>query len=163
MIPAELIGFQWTLKLDGLDFISMESEMLSSDHVGIHAGSVTMSYARIDRGTEDVKVKLVVEATRSGKVSEMLELTSDITDTEGYRPQGGDIEIVDLALDFGSSADAEEYALYQNEVVREIEGEYAAGYTRVEVSSKDLLSGGVYYYTLKAGEFTASKKMIIQQ
>ena len=106
---------------------------------------------------------------------------------------GGILEIVDLALDFELGLSEVEWALYQNEpnpfidqtmigftlpremsatltlydatgkVVKVIERDYAAGYNQVRLSRKDLLSGGVYYYHLKAGEFTGSKKMIVTQ
>jgi hypothetical protein len=42
-----------------------------------------------------------------------------------------------------------------------VEGDFAAGYNQVRLTSTDLPSTGVFYYTLQAGEYTATKKMII--
>ncbi len=89
------------------------------------------------------------------------------------------------------STPALEYALYQNEpnpfadqtvigfdlpaampatltvyditgrVVKIVEGDYVKGYNEIILKGKDLVSEGAYYYRLNAGDFTASKKMIL--
>jgi hypothetical protein len=188
-----MLGFQWTLDLDGLNYIGIESDQVGDDNVGVHEGKVTMSYARTS-GDDAVTFKLIFEATKDGRPSDMITVTSDITETEGYTTTSAtdnEIEIVDLDLDFGIQSVVEEYALYQNEpnpfigqtiigfdlpramtatltiyeatgkVVRTIEGDFASGYNRVSLNRKDLSAGGVYYYHLTAGDFTASKKMIV--
>jgi DUF4097 and DUF4098 domain-containing protein YvlB len=152
-----------------------------------------MCYARtLDE--DAVIFMLIFEATKDGRPSDMITVSSDITETEGYvlvpptSVADSEIEIVDLDLDFGVQNIVEEYALYQNapnpftdqtsiafdlpramtasltitdatgRVIKVIEGEFAAGYNTVNVK---LLSGGVYYYNLKAEDFTATKKMIV--
>jgi hypothetical protein len=42
-----------------------------------------------------------------------------------------------------------------------VEGDFAAGYNQVRLTATDLPSTGVFYYTLQAGEYTATKKMIV--
>jgi hypothetical protein len=200
MIPSELIGFQWTLDLDGMNYIGIDSDQLSDENVGIHPGMITMSFANAEIAgfiPTEVKFKLTFEATKDGRPSDMINVSSDITETEGYLlvptslAANKTIEIVNINLDFVIPSEVEEYALYQNEpnpfifqtsigfdlpramsasitiydatgkVVKEIEGDYAAGYNTVRLSRKDLLSGGVYYYHLTAGDFTASKKLVL--
>jgi len=46
-------------------------------------------------------------------------------------------------------------------VVKVIEGDYKTGYNQIQLSRKDLQIGGIYYYHLSAGKFTASKKFIL--
>ncbi|MDX1406992.1 MAG: T9SS type A sorting domain-containing protein, partial [Saprospiraceae bacterium] len=46
-------------------------------------------------------------------------------------------------------------------VVREVEGTYHAGYNEIRVKQDDLGTTGMIYYRLDAGDFTATKKMII--
>ena len=87
----------------------------------------------------------------------------------------------------------EEYALYQNEpnpfadqtvigfdlpavmfatltvydihgrVVRIIDGNYAQGFNTIALKGRDLKTAGAYYYRLNAGDFTASKKLILSK
>jgi hypothetical protein len=201
-IPAEMLGFQWTLDLDGMNYAGIESDFLGNENVGVHDGQITMSFAHAEIAgfiPASTTFKLTFEATKDGRPSAMIRVSSDITETEGYIlvPASSTfdkaIKIVDLSLDFNNIGVTEEYALYQNEpnpfigqtiigfelpksmsasmtiydvtgkVVKTIEGDYAAGYNTVSLNSTDLRSGGVYYYHLTAGEFTASKKMIVTQ
>jgi len=48
-------------------------------------------------------------------------------------------------------------------VVDVVNGEYASGYNQIVLKRKDLASDGAYYYHLQAGDFTASKKMILSK
>jgi hypothetical protein len=48
-------------------------------------------------------------------------------------------------------------------VVHTFKGDYAAGYNQIILKRKDLVSDGAYYYHLQAGDFTASKKMILNK
>jgi hypothetical protein len=120
IIPAELLGFQWTLDLEGLNYVGIESDHIGADNVGVHEGQITMSYARTS-GNDAVTFKLIFEATKDGRPSDMITVTSDITEMEGYvlvpaaSAADNEIEIVDLGLDFGIQSIVEEYALYQNE------------------------------------------------
>ncbi|MBK8043176.1 MAG: T9SS type A sorting domain-containing protein [Haliscomenobacter sp.] len=45
--------------------------------------------------------------------------------------------------------------------LRVVRGQFAQGYNQVNVKASDLNATGVLSYTLKAGEYTATKKMII--
>jgi hypothetical protein len=208
-IPSAMIGFQWTLDLEGLNYIGIESGFMGDENVGVHKGQITMSFAHAEiagpaRNAKaggfipaSTTFKLLFEATQAGRTSDKIRVTSDITEAEGYLQVPAAlvaeraIKIVNIDLDFVIPSEREEYALYQNEpnpfrdyttigfelprsmsasisiydltgkVVKVIEGDYPAGYNTVRLNSKDLLSGGVYYYHLSAGEFTASKKFVL--
>ena len=118
-MPPAMIGFQWTLNLDGLNYMHIESDQLGDDNVGRHNGKLTMSYAH-SSSDEAVTFKLIFKATKDGRPSEMITVTSEITETEGYllaqsaSPSDSEIEIIDLDLDFGIQNIMEEFALYQN-------------------------------------------------
>jgi hypothetical protein len=46
-------------------------------------------------------------------------------------------------------------------VLKVVRGDFAKGGNQVSIDSKELPAAGVLYYTLTAGEYTATKKMII--
>ena len=48
-------------------------------------------------------------------------------------------------------------------VLRIIKGEYARGYHEINLNSAQLPATGVLYYTLKTGDYTATRKMVILQ
>jgi Secretion system C-terminal sorting domain len=48
-------------------------------------------------------------------------------------------------------------------VIRMTEGEFSQGYNEIELNGKELSVPGVYYYRLSAGDFTASRKFILDQ
>ena len=191
-IPADIVGFQWTLDLDGLAYTGIESAdgKIGDGHVGIHRDQLTMSYARTE-SDEEVVFTLNFTAEQSGELSEMISVSSDITEAEAYDASEEiyniDIEFVDPV----NLSEVEWFALYQNEpnpfrgqtmigftlpesmsatlnifdelgqLVKEIKGDYSAGYNKILIDRKDLPATGVVYYHLQAGEFMASKKMVL--
>jgi hypothetical protein len=46
-------------------------------------------------------------------------------------------------------------------MVSRIAGEFAKGSNKLLIDKRRLGASGVYYYTLKSGEFSATKKMIL--
>ena len=46
-------------------------------------------------------------------------------------------------------------------IVQEISGDYHQGYNTVQVEKKDFKSSGIFYYTLQAGQYSATKKLIV--
>jgi hypothetical protein len=185
-VPADILGFQWTLDLNGMVYTGIESNQLGAENVGVHDGQLTMSYGRTQIG-EPVVFTLNFEATKEGRPADMISLTNDITDIEAYSL---DEEIMDIALVFRGAGQSE-FALYQNEpnpfneqtvigfdipkggeatltvmdvtgkVIKVVEDTFVKGYNRINLSRTDLPSTGVMYYRLDAGEFTATKKMIM--
>jgi hypothetical protein len=50
---------------------------------------------------------------------------------------------------------------FSGRVIHAIESEYAKGYNEIVLKRKELIAEGAYYYHLSAGDFSASKKMIL--
>ncbi|NNF33030.1 MAG: T9SS type A sorting domain-containing protein, partial [Saprospiraceae bacterium] len=46
-------------------------------------------------------------------------------------------------------------------VITNVRGNYAQGYNEIKLKKEDLNATGVLYYTLKSGDYNATKKMII--
>jgi hypothetical protein len=196
---SQILGFQLTLDLKGLEFAGITGESLSipPEYVGQHKDAITMSFGDVAPLSVDVDATLFTlhfTATASGTLSEMIEVTSVITEAEAYTVSGAEVELLDVALLFGSkpaAAGTSEFALYQNEpnpfvdqtligfdlpeamsatlkvydltgrVVHTVEGDFAQGYNEIVLKHKELKSVGAFYYRLDAGDFTASKKMIL--
>ena len=138
----------------------------------------------------DVLFTLNVQANSNVQLSDVLNISSRITDAEAYSQ---DAETMDLVLEFrtGSGESFASYKLYQNtpnpfsnntviafnlpramdasisvhdvtgKQVSLVRGSYAKGYNEIEFNSTDLNVSGVMYYTLETEEFTATKKMVV--
>ncbi|MBK8877099.1 MAG: T9SS type A sorting domain-containing protein [Haliscomenobacter sp.] len=134
---------------------------------------------------------LVVKAKADvSSLSEVLNINSRITRAEAYRT-GGDYLSVALALTPQRLNASMPFALLQNvpnpfqgetvigftlpaageatltiqdvtgRTLRVIRGPYAQGYNQVILKSNELNNKGILTYTLRSGEHTASKRMII--
>jgi hypothetical protein len=192
-IPEPLSGFQWTMETDGLEFTGIHSEQIQiGDHnVGVLGdGIVTMSWNDEAGQSEGAgcDIHITWKALKAGKASDMIKLTSLVTEAEAYTPEA---EILDVRMKIGDHSVPAEFALYQNKpnpwsdvttigfdlpadsdikltvydatgkVVKAIEGSYKAGYNTVALATKDFGAGGVMYYRLESGEYSASKKMVL--
>ncbi len=193
-LSEKLSGFQWTLETSDLVFVKASSDAfdLGDDNVAVLAdGIVTMSWnGEMHAGENGSGAALVLEwkATRSGRLSEMIRMTSRVTDREAYTLAE---EILDPRLVFEKADGGLSFALYQNkpnpwngetaigfdlpadapavltvfdmtgkEILR-IEGNYQAGYNTIVLSEKALPVPGILYYRLESGVYTASKKMVL--
>ncbi len=188
----KVFGYQFTLELNGLDIESVKAgdANMSEANIGILDGNtVTVSYSDMDGlNSSDNLFTLTAIATQSGMISEMISLTSNVINSEGYVGEGLDIHTIDLTI---NGAEASDFRLDQNEpnpfdevtiigfnlpdsgiatltiydvagrVVTSVQGAYAQGYNEIKLDKEDLNTTGVLYYTLKSGDFTATKKMII--
>lgn len=118
----------------------------------------------------------------------MIGISSRYTDAEAYTLDDEDLAI---GLVVGEQYQESGYVLYQNRpnpfeaetiisfklpeamesmlefkdisgrTVLMVEGDHTKGYNEVRVKSDDLPAAGVYFYTLHAGDFTASRKMVL--
>jgi hypothetical protein len=182
-------GFQFTLNLDkkGLALVDLVPGIAAEENFGIFAeeGVVTASWNGEAKG--GVLFSLVVRAKSNTTLSEVLNLNSRYTAAEAYK--GG--EVVNVGLNFNAAKASANYELYQNtpnpfagesiigfnlpaagaatltiqdvtgRTLKVINGQYAKGYNQVSLKSTELSATGVLTYTLKAADFTATRKMII--
>jgi large repetitive protein len=182
-------GFQFTLNLDkkGLELVDLVPGIAAEENFGIFAeeGVVTASWNGEAKG--GVLFSLVVRAKSNTTLSEVLNLNSRYTAAEAYK--GG--EVMNVGLNFNASKASANYELYQNtpnpfagesiigfnlpaagaatltiqdvtgRTLKVINGQYAKGYNQVSLKSTELSATGVLTYTLKAADFTATRKMII--
>jgi hypothetical protein len=219
----DIVGFQLTMETAGLEYAGVETGAIemSGDYIASHDGAITMSWTNLEasgpvnleassrpsslpadrHGVEPEPLfTLTFIATTDGSLSEMLKITSGITEAEAYRDLGASsrsssVELLDIQLSFETTEVQKplEYALYQNEpnpfsdqtvigfdlpdampatftvydlhgrVLHRIEGNYAQGFNEIVLKGKELKVAGAYYYRLNAGDFTASKKLILSR
>jgi hypothetical protein len=164
---------------------------ISDNNIGVIAKDViTMSYANdkaVTVSNDEVLFTIIVKAERAVKVSEMLSIGSAVTPAEAYN---SDLKVGKVSLDV-RTAPVTAIELMQNEpnpfkgqtTVNFMMPEAAAATLSIydvtgkvvsvrninankglnsEVFTREQLgASGVMYYTLKSGDFTATKKMII--
>lgn len=195
--PEVVSGFQWTMELGGLEFVDVSSEdiLINRQNIGVLSeGILTMSWnGEINQSSRDqagMSIKIKFKVTRSGRLINMIDLTSKVTHAEAYSLNG---DIQDVNLTFSSTGIFTDFALYQNKpnpwnsqtligfhlpfdapatltiydlngrVIKTITGTYKAGYNSVTLSADDIPVSGVLYYRLESGQYTASKKMVLVQ
>jgi hypothetical protein len=153
-------------------------------------GKLTVSYNKdnaIALNNGDNVITLTFKAKTNGTVENALELNSSITHAEAYNASN---DVMDVELNV-SNRTAEPIVLHQNtpnpfksasiigfnlpadmnatltvydvtgKKVKVFNQQFHKGYNSVEVNKNELGSTGVMYYTLEAGDFKATKKMVI--
>jgi hypothetical protein len=153
-------------------------------------GLITSSFHRNanEEVNGEVLFSLTIRAHSDVALSEVLGLSSRYTAAEAYSLADEDLA---LGLVIGDQSTDNQFALYQNtpnpfkaetiisfklpelmEGVLEFkdisgrtimlkEGDFTKGYNEVRLGADELPSAGVYFYTLHAGKYTATKKMIL--
>jgi hypothetical protein len=176
-------GYQMTLNLSGLEVAGIvKSEKVSENNFGVFDDALTVS---VD-GEQTFTVTF--RAKKSGKLSEMIGVSSRITKAEGY---GVANNRLDVALRFGGNMiSGVGFELYQNQpnpfvnrtvigfhlpeatmatltitdesgrLIYTQQGDYAKGYNAIAVDRALLNTTGILYYTVKAGDDAATLKMI---
>ncbi|MBK8700840.1 MAG: T9SS type A sorting domain-containing protein [Saprospiraceae bacterium] len=192
----QIFGYQFTAKLNGMELLEVKSGAISVDesNYGVpSANTMTMSWAseKAVNATEgEVLFTVVMKATTSGRLSNMMSVGSDVTRSESYA--GSEMETNRLDLNFRSGeAETAGYAMYQNEpnpfktntvvnfnmpaageatfTVMDVTGKLVhtrtvnavKGMNSVEFNRNDVPVSGVVYYTIESGDFTATKAMIV--
>ena len=69
---------------------------------------------------------------------------------------------IDFALPKANRVELTVYNVLGNEVAKLVDGEMTAGHHSIVLDGADLTSG-IYFYHLKAGEFTQMKKMVLMK
>jgi len=180
-------GYQFTMNLNGLDLVDIEYGVAKAENFGVvEEGVITTSW----NGTASSSdlFTLVVRATTTGQLSDLMSVNSRYTQAEAYNTAE---ELMDVELTFNGQSVAADFELYQNtpnpfqgqtmisfnlpaatqatvkihdvtgKTLKMIRGEYAKGFNQINLNSSELPSAGVLYYTLETNEFTATKKMIV--
>jgi hypothetical protein len=190
----DVLGYQMTLDygVEGLEIMDVKAGALNvseSNYANFaDRGQMTMSWNNsepLSFDVEEVLFTLVFKAKTDVRLSELIDINSEITRTEAYVSE----EVRDIALRF-TTGDVE-FALYQNipnpfesktvigfnlpeagkasltfydatgKVVQTIENEYKQGYNEETVDSRMIPANGLYYYELRSGDFKATKKMVV--
>jgi len=117
--PQRVEGFQGTIETSGLEYASIESEVIeiSEQHVGLlDKGVITMSWIEENpdkvKPEEEMSFVLKFVATQSGRIADMIRLSDKVANAEAYL---FDDEIVDIKLGTSKAEAAVDFALYQNE------------------------------------------------
>jgi hypothetical protein len=187
---AEVQGYQFTLELGaGIELVDMIYAQAQAEHFGVFAdrGVITTSWNGKAQGHDLFSV--VIRPDAAVLLEDVLRISSHYTAAEAYNGSDEIMELQldwSTPVEVVNSS-----ALYQNEpnpftgetqigfrlaeadranirirdvqgrLVLQHEGVYAAGVHQLRVKREDLPSAGVYYYTLQAGDFVATKKLIL--
>lgn len=189
---SECEGMQFELSYEGFDVISINSDIMDIsklnyklDKNGLRFSWSGNNVTRIDEKTP--LFTILIEATSQSHLNNELKLNNETIKSEIYR----DEEVSDLKLEFRNTVGS--FALHQNipnpfsdkaiigfdlpventytlsiydltgKIIKEINGYGNAGYNSVNVERKDIGGNGVFYYRLKSGDNTDTKKMILIQ
>ena len=114
----DVLGYQFTLHTDGLEFADVQSGDIdvSRANFGMHSNAVTTSWHKAAPVSSDgVLFTLYFQADRNGPLRDMLKISSRLTRAEAYTVEE---EVQDLELTFVSKPVAGleglEFALFQN-------------------------------------------------
>jgi hypothetical protein len=187
---VEGLQFTMSYDVTAVELVDVEYGVAKEEHFGIFAKEGVLTASWNGDAKSNTFATLVFRATADATLSEVLNINSRVTAAEAYR-QGGDYLSVSLALTPQRPNASTLFALEQNtpnpfsgetvigfslpvageatltiqdvtgRTLRVVRGQFAQGYNQVNVKASDLNATGVLSYTLKAGEYTATKKMII--
>jgi len=184
----DIAGYQFTLDVANAEIVDVIYGAAKAENFGVFTkeGVITTSYNGEAAGT---LFSVVVRATADTKVSEAIQISSRYTAAEAYTNDAEQLD-VNLNVAGATAAEAA-FALNQNtpnpfqgetqigfnlpeaqeatitlqdvagRTVKMIEGDFAKGYNQVTISANDFPSAGVYFYTLTAGDKSATKKLIL--
>lgn len=186
----DALGYQLTLTWDPsvVEVINVLPGAHPVSGFGTHLlseGKLTMSH---DGDMAGELFALELRALQDGiKLSEVFTVGSSITTAEAFAKTGPQ----SVALDFGNTTHGVNYSLEQNRpnpfagstqigftlaqageasliitdvtgrVVWRTEGYFEAGFEQIEIAAGELPASGLLNYTLTAGDFTATRKMLI--
>ncbi|HRD06289.1 MAG: T9SS type A sorting domain-containing protein [Saprospiraceae bacterium] len=152
----------------------------------VSEGVITFSWNKEEAQEVNEVMTIQFVANKAGNTADLFNVTSDVTHAEAYN---GDMEAMDVRLRNAGEADG--YALFQNtpnpfsattniqfrlpvasvvnfkvydvtgKVLKQVNKEFAAGINTITLDKTNLGQGGVLYYQIEAGEFTATRKMVV--
>ncbi|AEE48224.1 GEVED domain-containing protein [Haliscomenobacter hydrossis] len=188
-------GYQFTLNYDisALELEGIEYGVAKADNFGIfkERGAITTSWnlsSSLGAAGNEVLFTLKLKARTAVKLSEVLNISSQLTPAEAYDTQN---EAIGVKLSFGAISGQDFAVLRQNtpnpfhdetlvgfylpkaakavltirdtkgSLVYRTEGNFVKGENKVILKQADLRASGVLYYTLETADFTDTKKMIL--
>jgi len=193
-----ILGYQFTFNFDG-NALGFE-QILIGDKAGfenfnlsmVQRGIITTSWNQseaVNLEEEEVLFSLVFKAKENIRLSEVIQIGSDITSAEAYTETE---EVINVNLDIHNSIPmVEGFKLYQNKpnpftgetiigfdlpkamtttmtildmsgkVVQVIKGDYEKGYNQILIDGKALNDHGMFYYQLATANGIETKKMIL--
>jgi hypothetical protein len=187
---ASVEGFQATLALNGAELVDIEYGVATAENFGTRfAGEGMITTSWDGKATaNDVLFSLVIRATVDAELSDVIGVSSRYTAAEAYANgntmnvgvnfSNGQVAVAgfevyqntpnpfsaETVIGFNLPQDASAMVTISDasgRVLSTVRGDYAAGYNTVKLT-KEMIQGatGVLTYTVTAGEFTATKKMI---
>lgn len=179
------------LQFVGIDAeqVNLSSEHIGIDKVD--EGLLVISWndvEAIDINPEDLLFTVQFKAATSGKLSDAVYLATEQLNSEIYNES---LEISNLGLEFENSVIETTYSLSQNtpnpfadhtqisfylpkkttatltvrdvtgKVLRNITGSFDKGHNYITLSTAELNTSGVLFYTLETKEFTDTKRMVV--
>ena len=182
-----------TFNTSVVELVSVEYGAAKEEHFGMRfaaQGAITTSWNG-EAAADDVLFSLVLRAKTDGQLSEVLGVSSGHTVAEAYSRtnqlwdlaihynsgvlSSGSIvleqntpnpfgEQTKIGFSLPQACDKVKLTItdVQGRVVKTVEGSYEAGRHELILLAKDLPKG-VLLYTLEAGAFTASRRMVIQE
>lgn len=113
----DLEAFQFTLQTEGLIYDRIESRRIEigEENLGIFENQLTASWntiGGIDPDADEVLFTLYFTATQDGRLSDMLQMNSSITESEIYNEKA---ETYSLDLNFVDESREVKFIVYQNE------------------------------------------------
>ncbi len=187
----QLVGLQFTLDMDGLQFVELVDggiKVSEKNFALLSEEQLTFSWNETSTVQEEVLFTIRFRATTSGRLSNSVSMSSDITSAEAYT--GKNFRTIPITL-IGQDNSGQEFALYQNNpnpfngstvisfdlpetsvvtiTISDVTGrtvwnetkEYVKGSNDLIIDSKDLNTSGVLYYKVETGSASATKKMIV--
>jgi len=148
-------GYQMTLNLNGLEVAGIvKSDKVSENNFGVFGDALTVSVDGENAFT------VTFRAAKAGKLSEMMSVSS--RGFELYQNQPNPFvnkTFIGFHLPEAATATLTVYD-ETGRVLFTQQGDYAKGYNAVMLDRALLTTTGVLYYTLTAGDDTATRKMI---
>ncbi len=196
---ANIAGYQFTMKYDNeslvYEGVERGSLNINESNIGtIRSGVITTSWnSNVGESykSNEVLYSIVFKATRSGNISKMISITSDVTRAEAYDNLDQVKEVkLGVRTDKGI-VETGVFELYQNEpnpfskesvisyrlpeasavkltvydvtgkVVRVYELAGQKGLNTYKITKSELNTSGVLYYQLDAADHTATKRMVV--
>ncbi len=101
----DIIGFQFTLHMQGLDFIDVVPGIISisRNQIAVHEDAITCSWFEVNaisRSKDDVLFAIVASVKKEGTLASMININSSLTLAESYKHVGGYDLIASVALTF---------------------------------------------------------------